>query len=345
MTETTPRNLALSLRRCPPGTELELVWESHKGTITSASGTITDYDPETAFRKVTTDDCTLVVSPAGDFSEIIVAEVTAAGTIARGHLTAFTIQANATEAVTLTEEGFEIPDYLVGFTGFLAVEDGATRRALRLTQGLGEMDHRLLAHPGDIPAPPANDEPVLVRPMGRPVRRYEIVDERTLESKPTPAFEPSHEYSTLGPSLQTVLTLRTAVTADDTLDASTRNTADDYLESLEGTLRDIHAILCPETETPDTPADERVAYDTTLAKLETTLTNCQTMVRAEMDARWHPVLRWLIWAREDVTQLQLRLSEAGSDDSCNLAPAIGKSLSSPKSSKTTQHGDEQSFHE
>ncbi|APW98873.1 hypothetical protein CHINAEXTREME_14290 [Halobiforma lacisalsi AJ5] len=250
-TEPTPQALLSQLRTLPPGARIELTWDPTTDTDkTTTTGIITDYEPRTAYRQIETDERTLALVPAADHSELTVSEVTTAGTCSLGRLTDLTTLEFPVEEVELTDDGFDIPSYLVGYTGFLLVEDGQGRRELRIPEpGLEETDPRLLAHITRIPETVA-DEPIMVRPRAGPHRKYEILDTRTGEEtadaiEPT-GTPPDGDYTDLEPTIHTVQAITDTVDDDAALSADARTTVRRRLHTLqEALLRARRTLLDP----------------------------------------------------------------------------------------------------
>lgn len=282
-TEPTPQALASQLRTLPPEARIELTWDpTADADQTTTTGIITDYEPETAFRRIETDERTLTLVPAADHSELTVSEITTAETCMLGQLTDITTLEFPVEQVELTDDGFEVPSYLVGYTGFLLVKDNHGSREIRIPEpGLQETDPRLLAHFLDIPDTIA-DEPIIVRPRAGPHRKYEVLDTRT-SNESADAIEPAEtqtdgDYTDLEPTIHTIQTLRETVNTDTDLPEDTRTAVRRCLHILQNALlRARRILLDPEPASDWKPTAEKgdngwETYDEILVQLERRLT-------------------------------------------------------------------------
>ncbi|OIB56127.1 hypothetical protein [Natrialba sp. SSL1] len=283
MDDFQARQLALSLQTIPPEARLEITW-TDDNTETTQTGVVTDYDPETAYRKLETDDRTLELIPAGDQSQITVTEPTATTTHTLGELTAVDIEAVPIFEAPLTDEGFEVPEPLLGLTGYVTVDLPTRNHVINLADhGLQQTDYRLIGNIGTDPDPKLlPDEVTAIRPDTGPHYHIKVIDERT-----TPD---SHEYETaatddhLKQLRQTVSELKAHTLWDTT---ATSKDVSRQLISLDERLRRAHRELCVDGTPPSQqvePADDSVDVETVAAlegELETYIQTLQETLEAD----------------------------------------------------------------
>lgn len=294
MTDTPA--LTAHLETIPPNSTVELTWQTSDGT-TQADGRVVTYDPNSAARRIEATDRTLLLVPAEDGSEISVAELTDGQPTYRGELYDLSVTTHATEPLEITEQGVDVPTYLVGYTGFLVVETDTESHELRIPEpGLEAYDDRLLALCND----PTTTE-LLVRPRAGPHRRYEVVDTRP-ETTSTTNDQPLAEYEGLETAVHTVAALDEAVATDDDLTDTTQTEARYNLQNIQTALLNARDILSNPPADPDwQPTGEEVdpitSYDTTLDHLQSNLEQLETQAAAET-------------GRLDRQQCQLKFSSA-----------------------------------
>ncbi|MDJ1434202.1 hypothetical protein [Halostagnicola sp. A-GB9-2] len=314
MSDYQARQLALNLQTIPPEARLEITW-TDDNTETTQTGVVTDHDPETAYRKLETDDRTLELVPAGDQSQITVTEPTATTTHTLGELTAVDIEAVPLFEAPLTDEGFEVPEPLLDLTGYVTVDLPTRNHVINLADhGLQQTDYRLIGNIGTDPDPDLlPDEPTAIRPDTGPHYHIKVIDERTNPG--------NHEYEPKADD-QELLTLRRTVRS---LKRATPTTLPDAIEGnvharFERTalgLRAAHRALCTTgtPPSPDTDPAEDPNYSKAVVDLETELEACMQTLRATLDPDdWQPVEDPLTEARFELRNLQQLLVDVDTDD-------------------------------
>ena len=277
MTDTAA--LTAHLETIPPESTVELTWQTPNGTA-QTKGQLVSYDPHSAARRIEATGSTLLLVPAEDGREISVAELTDGQTTYRGELCELSVKDHATEPLEITEQGLNVPAYLVGYTGFLVVETDTESHELRIPDpGLEAYDDRLLAPCND----PTTTE-LLVRPRAGPHRQYELVDTRPDDT--TTTDQPLAEYEGLDTAIHTVAALNETVATDDDLTDTTQTEARRRLQNIQTTLLDAHNMLCDPPADPDwqptaDEADPITAYHTTLDHLQSNLEQLETQATDE----------------------------------------------------------------
>ena len=220
--DTPAETLVTTLETVPPGSQLTLTWDptgTHEEPI-SATGRVADTDPTVGDRRIETEERTLALTPASDRSEITVTDINSGTAHTCGRLIDITVLGYPVETVRLSADGVTVPDYLIGYTGFLFVDDEYGQRQVRITDpGLRSNDPRILGYK-ELPATHQYDEPVIVRPIGGPHRQYEVIDDRPDNSEISieeivPCIEDvDTDYELLEPTIHTIQALMDAVDDD-----------------------------------------------------------------------------------------------------------------------------------
>ena len=272
--------LTAHLETIPPNSTVELTWQTPDGT-TQTNGQLVTYDPNAAARRIETTESTLLLVPSEDGREISVAELTDGQTSYRGELCGLSVKDHATELLEITEQGLNVPAYLVGYTGFLVVETDTESHELRIPDpGLDAYDDRLLAPCND----PTTTTELLVRPRAGPHRQYELVDTRPDDT--TTTDQPLAEYEGLETAIHTVAALDEAVATDDDLADTTQTDARRRLQTIQTALLNARDILSNPPANPDwqptaDEADPVTSYDTTLEYLQQDLEQLETQAADE----------------------------------------------------------------
>lgn len=274
--------LATELRSIAPETEVHLTWTDDNTTAT-ATGTVIDYDPDSAFRRIETATEQLLLTPTP--TEITVSELTPTTTRDRGTLTDVRYDDRPIETLRITDEGVEVPPYLVGYTGFLTAETAAGERTAVIRNELTQYDSRVIGLLG-LPKTSYHDTLVTVRPSSRPIRQYRTVDERTLT---TTARDRYHDLERL---LATVIRLTETVLTDHQLQACTRERAIDELTGLQNALVRARTVLEPPRDAPaadwKTYADALTQIERLTMVLQTTLEGDDTLPEeSKTEAKTH----------------------------------------------------------
>lgn len=273
---TNTAALRAQLETIPPNSTVTITWQTPDGT-TQTDGQLVTYDPNSAARRIEATDSTLILVPAEDGSEISVAELTDGQTTFHGELCKLSVKNHAIEPLEITEQGVDVPTYLVGYTGFLVVEDDTESHELRIPEpGLEAYDDRLVAHCSNL----TNTNEIRVRPRAGPHRRYELIDTR-MDDEMTADDPPRGDYEGLETVIHTVAALNEAVTDDDELADSTQTEARRCVQDIQTALLNARDILCDPQADPDwqptaEDGDPITSYHTTLDQLQSDLERFET---------------------------------------------------------------------
>jgi len=279
MTDTAA--LKAHLETIPPNSTVELSWQTPDGT-TQTDGQIVTYDPNSAARRIEATDSTLLLVPAEDGSEVSVAELTDGQPTYCGDLCELSVKTHATETLEITEKGVDVPPYLVGYTGFLVIEDDTDSHEFRIPEpGLEAYDDRLVAHCSDL----TTTSEILVRPRAGPHRRYELLDTRP-DDNMTVSDQSLGEYEGLETVIHTIAALDERVADDDELADATQTQARRSLQDIQRVLLNARNVLCDPPGDPDwqptaEEGDPIDSYHTTLDQLRSDLERFETQATDE----------------------------------------------------------------
>ncbi len=347
MDDLEARQLALRLQTIPPEACLDITWNSHETQTTkTTTGTVTDHEPDTGYRRLETDNRTLELVPAGDNTNVTVQEPTPTTTHTRGELTDIDIQTVPLLEAPLTEDGFEVPDPLIGLTGYVTVDLPTRNHVINLANhGLEETDYRLLGNISTDPDPDfLPEEPAVIRPDTGPHYHVAIVDERT--NPGPPEYEPAADDQDLQRIRNTVRSLKRATNMPNTLPEDTRRKTHVQFVRIDVALQTAHRNLCT-TGTPPKPDPDPVdnpAYTEAAADLERELENClQTLKNTLSPTQWQPVEESLREARLELRTLRQLLVGVDQQESAtpnNDCPEIVQWIIEPGAPAPVERGDD-----